>query len=203
MSRPINLRGKSPWFSLDRLDGPVIWSRHGSLTGNRLPLHRPHRKHRLQHFLNFCMRIRCHGHVFEPLPSDGSLVYRAVPRQQTCISSHVTVKILNKLDVDWIHLAQNNIQWQAVVNTVINHRVLKSRRLLGQQLSASHDRLRFVQSVSDDNFFRSKEFVWWQHSEALGWDWRVVCWRVGLLFSVNRGRERDKGGRSGPIRRGE
>jgi hypothetical protein len=26
--------------------------------------------------------------------------------------------------VDWIHLAQNNVQWRAIVNTVIDIRIL-------------------------------------------------------------------------------
>jgi hypothetical protein len=42
----------------------------------RIPLHGPSRKHRFQHYLYCCIRIRCRGNMFtEPLPRNGSTSY--------------------------------------------------------------------------------------------------------------------------------
>jgi len=67
-------------------------------------------------------------------------------------------------DVDWILLAQYRVQWRAVVNAVMNLKILCF--LTTWALSAFQERLCFVESVK--GLLRSFLYNSW---EAFGWFW--------------------------------
>jgi hypothetical protein len=86
--------------------GEVVWPRFTTFTAWSLPedwgilastvlitpFHGPSRKHRFEHYLYCCMRIRCRGNVFtKPLNTNGSTRYNIIEKQTSKIYTQVNM----------------------------------------------------------------------------------------------------------------
>jgi hypothetical protein len=88
-------------------------------------------------------RMRCAGHV--ACMGEGTNVYRVLvekpegkrsferPRRRWEDGIKIDIREISWVDVKWIRLAQDRDRWRAVVNAVMNLRVLVPRSLLVSQ----------------------------------------------------------------------